>query len=77
MQVCVGGIPADEEVSTAVWQYLQSIPSSPTWCLWLNCTGCITSLFWFVMYEDLDNCVNTKKARPATNTATMRLAFAM
>lgn len=27
-----------EEVSE-VWQYRQSIPSSPTWCLWLNGTG--------------------------------------
>jgi len=39
MHVSVGGRPATAELSTDVWQYLQSIPSSPTWCLWLNGTG--------------------------------------
>src|SRR5713101_11800 len=40
MHVSVGGTPANAEVSTDVWQYLQSMPSSPTWCLWLKGTGC-------------------------------------
>ena len=30
MQVLVGGMPANDEVSTDVWQYRQSMPSSPT-----------------------------------------------
>jgi hypothetical protein len=30
MHVFVGGIPANEDVSTEVWQYRQSIPSSST-----------------------------------------------
>ena len=40
MQVAVDGIPANEDVSTVVWQYRQSMPSSPAWCLCENCTGC-------------------------------------
>jgi hypothetical protein len=40
MQIAVAGIPALDEVSTLVWQYLQSSPSPLTWCLWLNGTGC-------------------------------------
>ena len=39
MQVSVGGSPAYAEVSTLVWQYRQSTPSSFTWCLWLNGIG--------------------------------------
>ena len=30
MQVLVGGMPANDDVSTDVWQYRQSIPSSRT-----------------------------------------------
>src|SRR5713226_5226958 len=40
MQVSVGGRPAKCDVSTLVWQYRQSMPSSFTWCLWLNGMGC-------------------------------------
>src|SRR5882724_8981242 len=40
MQVLVGGSPAVAEVSTVVWQYRQSTPIPPTWCWWLNGTGC-------------------------------------
>src|SRR3569832_2189719 len=40
MQVETGGSPANDEVSTDVWQKRQSSPTSPTWCLWLNGTGC-------------------------------------
>ena len=29
MHVCVGGSPANEEVSTEVWQYRQSMPQAP------------------------------------------------
>ena len=36
MHVSVGGMPANDETSTDVWQYRQSIPSSPAWCSWLN-----------------------------------------
>jgi hypothetical protein len=36
MQVFVGGMPAKEDFSTDVWQYLQSRPIPPTWCAWLN-----------------------------------------
>ena len=30
MQVLVGGMPANDDVSTDVWQYRQSMPSSST-----------------------------------------------
>ena len=40
MQVLVGGMLAKLEVSTVVWQYRQSMPRPPTWCAWLNGTGC-------------------------------------
>ena len=39
IQVLVGGMPAKADVSTEVWQYRQSMPSSPTWCRCENCTG--------------------------------------
>ena len=38
-QTPVDGRPAWASVSTVVWQYRQSMPSSPTWCLWLNGIG--------------------------------------
>ena len=41
MHVSVGGIPANDDVSTDVWQYRQSIPRPRTWCSWLNGTGCV------------------------------------
>ena len=52
MQVYVGGIPADDEVSTDVWQYRQSIPSPRTWCSWLNGTGCSSTTPCWVWYGD-------------------------
>src|SRR4051812_26557669 len=52
MHVLVGGMPAKADVSTDVWQYRQSIPSSPTWCLWLNGTGWSTISFCPVRYPD-------------------------
>ena len=39
MHVSVGGMPANADVSTDVWQYRQSSPSPRTWCSWLNGTG--------------------------------------
>jgi hypothetical protein len=38
MQVCVGGIPAEAEVVTELWQYWQSILRL-TCSAWLNGTG--------------------------------------
>ena len=32
MHVSVGGMPANCDFSTDVWQYRQSIPSPSTWC---------------------------------------------
>jgi hypothetical protein len=52
MHVLVGGIPANDEFSTDVWQYRQSMPSPPTWCMWLNWMGCSTNSFCFVAQDD-------------------------
>src|SRR5207302_9307768 len=40
MQVFVGGMPANEDSSTEVWQYRQSMPLPATWRSWLNWIGC-------------------------------------
>ena len=52
MQVWVGGSPANDEVSTVVWQYRQSRPSPRTWCSWENGTGCGGITPTFVWYGD-------------------------
>ncbi len=52
MQVLVAGMPAYDERSTVVWQYRQSIPSTPTWCSWLNGTGCSRIVPAAVPYEE-------------------------
>src|SRR5204863_9954975 len=49
MHVLVGGIFANADSSTDVWQYRQSMPSPPTWCAWLNWTGCSTYMPWLVL----------------------------
>ena len=40
MHVFVGGMPANADVSTDVWQYRQSIPLPATCRSWLNWIGC-------------------------------------
>src|SRR5512135_2766705 len=39
MHVLVGGIPANDDVSTDVWQYRQSMPLAPACRSWLNWMG--------------------------------------
>jgi hypothetical protein len=55
MQVVVGGMPANAEVSTEVWQYRQSIPTPPTWCAWLNGTGWERVIDCVVTYSERMN----------------------
>src|SRR5262245_47369589 len=52
MQVFVGGIPANAEFSTDVWQYRQSRPTPPTWCAWLNWIGWSTNSICLVAQDD-------------------------
>src|SRR5215218_2363895 len=52
MHVSVGGIPANADFSTEVWQYRQSIPRPRTWCSWLKGTGCFFTTYWPVAYEE-------------------------
>ena len=47
-----GGMPAKDDSSTELWQYRQSIPRPPTWCSWLNCTGCARTTSTPVWYGD-------------------------
>ena len=51
MHISVAGSPAKCDVSTLVWQYRQSIPSSLTWCLWLKGMGCSGALRTDVIQE--------------------------
>jgi len=53
MQVFVGGRPANAVSSTDEWQYRQSMPRPPTWCLWLKGTGCTTTTWAPVTCGDL------------------------
>ena len=46
MHRAVEGMPALAALSTLVWQYLQSMPSSTTWWRWSNCTGCTGGSSW-------------------------------
>ncbi|MNC89202.1 hypothetical protein D3C83_51050 [compost metagenome] len=66
MHVFVGGMPANGDVSTDVWQYRQSMPSSRTWWRWLNCTGCSTYSCARVAYEERPM-IMAVRIRPATN----------
>jgi len=52
MHVLVGGIPANDECSTDVWQYRQSMPRTPTWCSWLKGTGCTSATPASVPYDE-------------------------
>src|SRR5215218_2121696 len=52
MHVSVGGMPANEDFSTEVWQYRQSMPRPRTWCSWLNGTGCFFTTYWPVAYDE-------------------------
>src|SRR5687767_5464951 len=69
MQVLVGGIPANEDFSTDVWQYRQSIPMPPTWWAWLNWIGCSTNSSCLVAQDDLMR-VNTSHPRNRTRLRT-------
>src|SRR6185503_14054865 len=65
MQVFVGGIPANDDFSTDVWQYRQSIPIPPAWWAWLNWIGCSTNSFCFVAHEDR---IRVKISHPRNKT---------
>src|SRR5438105_2168551 len=66
MQMRVDGMPACAAVSTVVWQYRQSRPSSPTWCLWLNGIGCATG--WPTGSNERSTDM-AQASRPAPNVA--------
>src|SRR6476620_10413098 len=51
MHVLVGGIPANDESSTDVWQYRQSMPLPATCRSWLNWIGCSLAT-WAVVTHD-------------------------
>src|SRR5690554_4883715 len=76
MHVCVGGKPAFADRSTAVWQYRQSMPSSPTWCLWLNGTGCSRATFCPVLYEDRQSASRPNSPPPAASARPTTLTLA-
>src|SRR6187397_1565347 len=65
MQVLVGGMPANVDFSTDVWQYRQSMPMPPTWWAWLNCRGCSTNSFCLVAQDDL---IRVKMSQPTKAT---------
>src|SRR5262245_8901529 len=65
MHVLVGGMPAKAESSTEVWQKRQSMPSSATWCWWLNGTGCWRARPTLVAYEERTN-IDTAQPAPAS-----------
>src|SRR3954468_12448897 len=52
MHVFVGGMPANDEVSTLEWQYRQSIPLPATWRSWLNWIGCSRAACACVTHDD-------------------------
>src|SRR5579859_8034001 len=68
MHVLVGGMPAKEEFSTEVWQYRQSMPKPPTWCSWLNGTGCWMGTLARVAYVEAFS-----SAHAQTRKATMKI----
>jgi len=75
MQVFVGGMPAGALSSTAVWQYRQSSPMPPTWCLWLKGTGCVRATKASVTYaERLISCT-TQPSAATKNTNPKMLTF--
>src|SRR5437660_980486 len=76
MHVLVGGTPANDESSTDVWQYRQSIPSPCTWCRWLNGTGCGRAAYCPVTKEERPTTEATSPSpvRPNTRPKTLALA---
>ena len=69
MQVFVGGTFATAARSTPVWQYRQSMPSSPAWCLWLNWTGCSRATDTWVTYDERLMAAKSQSAPPTAKTA--------
>src|SRR4029077_10091622 len=74
MQVLVGGMPAVADVSTVVWQYRQSTPMPPTWCWWLNGTGCSRATPAWVTYGERLSSTVTHKAPATRNSAPKMLS---
>ena len=76
MHVLVGGMPANDEVSTDVWQYRQSMPSSPTWCAWLNWSGCSMNSLARVTYDERPRTMMSPMRPPARRSTPTILTFA-
>ena len=76
MQVFVGGMPANAEVSTDVWQYRQSMPLPPTCRAWLNCTGWVLISFWVVTHPELSMAFIERSTRPTTSRPPKILSLA-
>src|SRR5215213_4325635 len=76
MQVSEDGIPANDDVATVVWQYSQAMPSSPTWCLWLNGIGCSIGTPAWVTYGDRTKKNATPNSATGAMTAKTRLTRA-
>src|SRR5262249_31262436 len=73
MQTCEDGIPAKGDVSTVVWQYLQSMPISETCCWWLNATGWLKT----AGENDCGARITKATAAPMTSSTTTILIGAM
>src|SRR5579875_3471322 len=76
MQVSVGGSPAKLEFSTPVWQYRQSMPSSFTWCLWLNGIGCSGAIRTLVIHSPRSIIYATASVAPSSRMTAAIETFA-
>src|SRR5262245_50650920 len=77
MHVLVGGIPANEDSSTEVWQYRQSMPLPPTWRSWLNWRGCSRGTCACVTHGDRLMAAVSQRRPPTKKSAPKMLTRAI
>src|SRR5689334_4287715 len=77
MQVFVGGMPANDDFSTEVWQYRQSMPLPPTCRSWLNWMGCSRATWTSVTHGDALTRSNSQSSAATAKTAPKILSLEM